>query len=105
MVWEWSHTQEAYEMAQAWLYEQPREWLVEAIVAGECETYDGDNIEQYEQSRIAFYTQTRGNGEYLLYHDLLADRAWEIAESHRTCSNGGFDLYIDRQGWYRIPLS
>lgn len=95
-AWGWSHTQEAYDYAQAALLEWDPAELRFAIVEDESEDYIGEDLESFRLNRLEELRD--------LPTDILAAKAWEIAEKHQTCSNGGHTLYVDRNGWYGIDL-
>ena len=96
MAWEWSHTQEAYDEAREILGTWDRHDLIYAIIEDETEDFEGNGLEDFRLKRVMELTE--------LPTDILADHAWSIAETNRTCSNGGHELYVDRNGWYTIPL-
>ena len=104
MAWEWSHTQEAYDEAREILGTWERADLIGAIVEDESdvfmdrETNEGKSVEDYRLERFAYWNDS------FFTEDVLAELAWTIAEKNHMCSNGGHELYVDRNGWYTIPL-
>jgi len=91
-MWEWSHTNEAYDYAREQLGTLPRETLLE-IAESWVETLDLD---------MAAY-----DGFKHYHNEALSGWIWEQASSYehgRNCSNGGHRLYLDPQGWHKVDL-
>jgi hypothetical protein len=40
-----------------------------------------------------------------LPHDVLVDKAYELIEENDTCDNGGWNAWIDKEGWYKVSIS
>ena len=99
MAWEISHSVEAWDNARRNLGEWDRERLILAITDDAFEAAeqreDGDPMQAADSVRELI-------GE--LPHDLLVDRAVELIEEHRTCDNGGFSFWIDREGFHTVSV-
>jgi hypothetical protein len=47
-----------------------------------------------------------GNAKYKAYsHQRLVEEIMLRIEDHLTCSNGGHEFYLDREGWYSVSCS
>lgn len=92
MSWEISHTTEAWENVRSRL--SLKKWkpdLAKALNSDDEAKHEED--ETHEIKSVRFYS--------LLPQDVLVDAVMDRIEEHRTCDNGGFEFYLDREGWYR----
>jgi hypothetical protein len=86
MVWEWSHTQEAYDNVRANIQLQPKEWLW--VVYAEWLTFEkcGDKFdEDFYDRELALATERDSES--------LAEEIWEKVDRLRSCENGGFEAW------------
>ena len=82
MAWSWCHTVEALEYARDRVLDMTDNEVERAIGFVKAESPDYmDGAPYCEREAL-----------------------WEYAESHRTCSNGGWDCYIDKQGYVTVPF-
>ena len=100
MVWEWSHTAEAYENARQQIAAQDRDWLAvcwaEIQARGSREDYpDGFNSEAYE---------TALKHSASLASDDLADAIWDFSADQRDCTNGGWAAHCCPWGCHTVPF-
>jgi hypothetical protein len=96
MAWEISHTAEAWECFCRGLEAQTTEWLQEAIATCIADSSVDDWMDAYELA----LSQLQGAP-----HDALVCECVSWTERNSTCSNGGWDFYIDKSGFYSICLS
>lgn len=111
MAWSWSHTLEAYLEADEKLKSKSRGWLEETLA--EIRTYEDCSRVDREQGCLsvcpddyfdeALFREHRKSVS-LLPGDVLADEIWSWAEEWRTCSNGGWALYMCPYGCHEIEL-
>ena len=99
MAWSISHSQEAWDNVR----ENLAEWTPERLVAAICDDRfeevqeRGASLENCEAAANALRAKIAG-----LTVDVLVNTAIERIEMHRTCSNGGFEFYVDRHGYYTV---
>ncbi len=89
IMWEWSHTEDAFAYAHEQLSIMTSANLIE--LAKDWQDHLG---------------QRKFNPEELA-NDVLADWIWEQASSWehgRNCSNGGHELYLDPAGYWTVDL-
>ena len=89
MVWEWSHTSEAYVNARAQLDAQSDEWL--RVVWSEWQAYttreddpDAFDTERYESALVEAAD---------IPTDILADTIWDRMSEAANCTNGGWSAW------------
>lgn len=99
MAWEISHTAEAWECFRRGLEAQTEQWLREACATCMADAKEGEDADWEEEFAKAM-AELKG-----LYKDTLVDAAYCWCETNNTCSNGGFDFYVDEGGYYSICLS
>ena len=127
MAWEISHSYEAWETFRRGLEDQTVEWLREAVATcradyaesqakedeGEAERKwmdEPDGTPYPDPSPIDLFDWSECYERELklletVPHDLLVDAAYDWCEINNTCSNGGFDFYIDAGGYSSICLA
>lgn len=100
MAWEISHSQGAWDTARANL----EHWSCEALIAALAD----DVFEAQEEGG-----HDNGSEAADVLRDVLADAdqcdlvemAIASISTHQTCSNGGHDFWIDRQGYHTVSVS
>lgn len=116
MSWEISHSVEAWKAFLRGLEAQSKEWLAEACATctadaaektdNEAESEAFDNDEEFESDFDWQYMYKRELADLMQFeHDTLVDLAYRWCEENHTCSNGGFDFYVDEGGYYSICLA
>jgi hypothetical protein len=100
LSWEISHTQEAWENVRERL--SLKKWIVpmrRALVIDDVAKWKTDEEDQrFEQQVIEV-----GEAKYKnCSHQQLVEVTMLRIEDHRTCSNGGHEFYLDREGWYSV---
>jgi hypothetical protein len=99
MAWEISHSQEAFDNARHNLALWDRDKLIDAL--------SDDAFELAEQGGHSDPADAAQAVLELLEdtpQDLLVDICMTTIEDHRTCSNGGHDFWIDREGFHTVPV-
>lgn len=99
MAWEISHTTEAWDNARRNLAQWDRGQLIEALT--------DDAFEGQEEAGHDNPSEAADVLRELLVdapHDELVGMAYSSIEVHQTCSNGGYDFWIDRQGYHTVPV-
>lgn len=103
MAWEISMTTEGWESVREAL-RNPRKWSKRKLVNALCD----DRFEmvlhkggEKHAVRAAAAQRKRLNA---LPHDALADLAMDSIESNNTCDNGGWAVWIDREGCWTVPV-
>ncbi len=107
MAWEISHSPEAWDNAARNLATWDREQLIEALTDDafeEQEEAGSDNPQLAADTLRELLENADGFGNALVAHDTLVDMALRTIERHNTCSNGGHDFWIDRQGFHTVPV-
>lgn len=89
MTWQHSYTPEAYDIALELLYTKPKYWLINAIMAHKSGKRNQPPFKKDLQR---------------LHKDTLVEICFECILDTGLCSNGGFEMYIDSEGWYTIDL-
>lgn len=97
MAWEISWGAETWSLLREALNRMPRERLLEALVQQKV-----NDSEAVTSAEIEFVENQTKASLSSVPIDLLADRLMENIESHRTCSNGGHEVYLDSEGWFTI---
>ena len=99
MAWEISHTPIAWQIVRCNLLSWTDEQLIDAITDDTCERIadiagdaHGLAAAQAERKRLAG-----------LPVEVLVDLALGRIEEHGTCDNGGFNFYVDREGFHTVP--
>jgi hypothetical protein len=98
MAWSISHTTEAWENARHNLFHWRKCDLVDALYESESQI-----IEQYPD-RTKLKKPTGITILRTLPKDILIDSIIEMIGIHNTCSNGGYEFYIDPEGWYSVAI-
>jgi hypothetical protein len=103
-MWEISHTREAWENVRLRLsLKKYRKTMIEALLADDAavmeESDDGADGFDYEKWRRQAIHKYRG-----FSHSALVDAVMDRIEDHRCCANGGYEFYLDRDGWYSVSV-
>jgi hypothetical protein len=96
MAWQWSHTIEAEENAKQNLYNLDKEVLADCLVDWKVQT--GVEVVDYD-STVEMYTG--------LPMTRLVELVWDYMshwEHGRTCDNGGFNAWVDKDGWVTVSF-
>lgn len=96
MTWTHSYTDEAYTIVYCLLYGKSKRWLAEAYQSYLQEKDTDNDTGQVKIRGVSYYAK--------LPKDILVDACHEAILDTFTCSNGGFSMYVDSQGWYSIDL-
>lgn len=103
-MWEISHTQEAWENAEMRLsLKKYRKLMIDALVADDEALLEeeGDLPDDFDSDR--FYRQALA--KYRKFdHSYLVEEVMDRMQDHRCCTDGGFEFYLDRSGWYSISV-
>jgi hypothetical protein len=97
MAWEISHGPEAWENVRRNLENWLPEGLIEALCDAEFEKAEA-NGEDAASAADARRVALTG-----LPLDILVDACLSEIGEHNTCSNGGFDFWIDPEGFHTVP--
>ncbi len=104
MSWEISHSPKVWDDLRQTIrdmyaadYETAHEWLCEALAYARCATVEHDGIESWKSA-----LEQKMTSLVRLTPDVIEDAIIEQIQETNTTSNGGFDFYIDRNGWYTI---
>lgn len=89
-MWSLSHTVQAYEYADAQIRKLPRRVLEDCA----------------RSWRVELELPRRGFNPRKWDYDTLADWVSSAAldESHGRCSSGGWELYVDPEGYTTVPF-
>ena len=125
MSWEWSHSQEAYELAEKNLGKKSIKWLAECLAEWACEEI-GKAVTQFEADIQAetdrgdggtdlelpalMTTDPLTDGRYdrLLRafakddKEYLVERIWAMASEQATCENGGYSPWMCPHGCHTV---
>lgn len=100
MSWEISHTQQAWYNVRSRL--GLKKWIVpmrRALVIDDVAKWKTDEDDQRPEAQVI----KEGETKYKTYaHPQLVEETMLRIEDHRTCSNGGHEFYLDREGWYSV---
>ena len=100
MTWEISHTAEAWQNAQHNLFHMDRENLIAAITDDKFEYVEHvGSIENASRAANALRERIKE-----LPQEALVDLALENIHEHMNCSNGGWEFYIDREGYWTVSI-
>ena len=104
MAWEISHHEIVWTIAEVNL----RSWSIEELANAlsddffemleEDDTVDDDTIEKRYERRKRTLLETG-----YIAKDTLVRCCLDTIRENNTCDNGGFNLYIDRQGYHTVP--
>lgn len=100
MAWEISMSAAGWEQVRAELEEFTPEELVAAITDDLFETVL-DKAGEKHAERAAKAEGKRLEG---LPQDVLVDRAFNLIEKNNLCDNGGWAVWIDREGYHKVWL-
>ena len=99
MAWEICIAAEGWQEIRDKLDEWSPEALIDAIADDKFElVFAKAGMEHAERAANAERERLAG-----LAHDILADRAFELVQSNRTCDNGGFTYWIRQGGLSQSP--
>ena len=101
MAWEISHAPEAFDNARTNLTAWSREKLIEAISDNAFE------VSEQGDSPIMPFThaeQVKHNMESKSQEELV-EHCMELIRENGTCDNGGYNFYIDREGYHMVSVS
>ncbi len=98
MVWEISHTAEAWANVRARLNTWERDRLLNALVDVYLEKHPRILNSRKVDRHIARYRYRLSFASV----EALAGACVEAIEQHMTCDNGGFHFYIDREGYHLV---
>lgn len=101
MAWEWSHTAEAYEIAQENLFHLDRVTL--EVIYAEWQARCGDNEFDPDFDSEA-YEQGLKEAKGIATEDIV-DYIWTQAEALYTCDNGGWNAWVCPWGCHTVPFS
>lgn len=100
MSWEISHTADAWDNVEQRL--ALKKWIVpmrRALVIDDVAKWKTDE----EDRRPEFQVIKVATAVYRDYaHQRLVEETMNRIQDHRTCSNGGHEFYLDREGWYSV---
>ncbi len=100
MSWEISHTREAWENVRERL--SLKKWIApmrKALVIDDVAKWKTDEDNRSPEFQVIKVAEAR----YKQFsHQQLVEETMARIEDHRTCSNGGFEFYLDREGWYSV---
>jgi hypothetical protein len=114
MAWSWSHTQEAYDYARSQVYEMKRNELLD--IAAEWRTFKRcqekypDVQYSYEMpyTPLGYKRKFNANKRYIaaFWSTLeIAEYVWECMSEAATCDNGGWNAWVDPEGYVTVPFS
>lgn len=100
MSWEISHTADAWENVRERL--SLKKWIApmrRALTIDDVAKWKTDDDDPRYEAKVI----REGHAKYKAYsHQQLVEETMARIEDHRTCSNGGFEFYLDREGWYSV---
>lgn len=98
MAWGLSHTAEAYQYAAERIAELTRRKLQDAAIGWKAALREYAAEQGEPAPRFTFDVRK-------LPRDILVDFVVEHAlGEHGSCSNGGWELYVDPEGWITVPF-
>ncbi len=102
MAWEISITNDGWSEIRIELDKWAKKRLIQAISDNEFERIEHEEHADinYIQERIKPFTANLKR----LYKDTLQDIAFGLIEENNTCDNGGFNYWIDREGYHKVTL-
>ena len=107
MVWEWSHTDDAYQNAQDNLYKLDVFDLYD--IWSEIQTCYASNIDnEYPTQDTTSFNESLFQQfisiSYKLSKDSLIHSIWEFMNDFRTCDNGGFNAHCCPYGCHTVSF-
>ena len=118
MAWEISHTADAWGTAYENLCDKPINWLAEALATDKanqqeklnklfwdaCWTLDIDdsNIDAIPDWQTDY--QNALDQFAAMNKQFLVDGCFAAIERNQTCSNGGWEFYVDEGGHFRVEV-
>jgi hypothetical protein len=100
MAWEISISSEGWAEIRDKLEGWSRNQLIDAIADDKFElVYANAALEHAELAANAERKRLAN-----LPIDVLADRAFELIETNNTCDNGGWNYWVDREGYHKVSL-
>jgi len=98
MAWEISHSQEAWDNARYNLTKWDKERLINALVD---DTYEAAEANEEDAESAA---DARRIALSDLPEDMLVEACMNSIAAHMTCDNGGFNFWIDREGYHTVSV-
>lgn len=95
-AWDINMSDEGWDNVRENLEKMDKNFLAEAVVT--CETYD----EGKDISEEKFYRLVKE--KIKLPSDILENLCFDFIQENNTATNGGHQVYIDKQGFYKIPV-
>jgi|688.fasta_scaffold813431_2 hypothetical protein len=108
MAWSLSISPEGWQAVEDGLREWDREALITALTDDEFERVEelnGDDGKGYTET-VSPDDAANALRERLLPlpHDVLVEAAFEAVQRTHTSDNGGFRIWVDRQGYHGVNL-
>lgn len=110
MAWSISITDKGWQDIRKELETWSRERLINAITDDEYERVD--SLLNKHDINLPSHINIPGMCADSLRDNLttveteyLVDRAFELIEENNTCDNGGYNYWIDREGFHKVRLS
>lgn len=100
MAWEISHTQEAWDNARSNLEHWTRDRLITALADDAFEAQEEGGHDNADQAADVLRDVLANADQCDLVEMTIAS-----ISTHQTCSNGGHDFWIDRQGYHTVSVS
>ncbi len=113
MAWSWSHSQEAYVYARSGLSKLPINTLIEVAAEWKVLLAYREANPSHQWCNDPPYTTDvylsklndarRGVKQYTC--DALVEYVWDCMQEAATCDNGGYNAWVDPQGWITMSFS
>ena len=101
MAWEISMSAEGWDNVRRNLHGMDKDSLTIALTDDLFEDLEQRGVELSDiELAIAHKTSELKS----LPIDILAEAAMDLVRQHNTCDNGGFRVWIDRQGYQTVPV-
>ncbi len=101
MAWEISMSQQGWSNVYENICDTDKQDLIGALIDDKIEQAEHDEDFTFSPEAEEKYSQELEQ----LTQDVLADMVYEMCQKHNTCENGGFEVYLDREGHHTIPTT
>jgi len=104
MTWEISISAEGWGSIHDNLHNMPREDLEQAIVANRIDERQDRQGMPLSIQGMQFFERSFTKALAGVAQDVLADLCMFYVEKHNSCSNGGWEAYIDKDGYHTVVI-
>lgn len=105
MAWEISITPDGWEAIYNALQRMTREELIDAIIEdNESKRQNFRDHVRWNRIEAKKVPKIKRDDLERLYPNTLTDIAYELVQANNTCKNGGYEYWIDVDGYHTVTI-